>query len=847
MIHQTGKNVNNEKLNDFFAHLWRGGGWRFAQAIGADNFRQTHWLPPDAPLGYPKHWNGKANIFFGVNPAAAPVLDRDRAKYPGKADAWIMPRVASKNESICALNALISEFDGKDFTYPTTDEIAAAYIIVEKQAMVDLANGKLSKALPEKTLQAMAKNHAQNTKYSTDPDLYKARALAHIKTLPIPPSVTVASGGGYQCYWLLTDTFHIATEEQRTIAIDAQRRFTVAMGGDQSVKDLRRVLRFPGTMNVKPKYAPNYPTADFVWCEMERTYTLPELLAVCPEAPQKTTAQPKREPTHRTPHERTDPPTDDNELLKGFVWWVACAYNKAHKIDDELLRVGYSDHGERFSRPGEPDSKGVIVDRGANTSFHFSGNDPLYGDHRRRPFDVAVLFDYNGDYDAGADALGAAIGLYRPEVVAATIAYCRKIVVDADWSTIVPLDRQSAIGYMTGDTDRKLFDNLLDIMARAGKIANVTVSYRQLITATNADGVKVAIASVQTAKNFLDRLTGALLTYTPNEKGTVISLLSVVNTLDTSENNREYGEVSKVLTTGLYTSHKADDAFARGTARWAREVIEAEKRRLTADNPAYAAASIAYKKALASKPMSMAEMSQLIGAEHLANYRDLLTSAAADFLPGLGTYGLLVIADLLDNPHSTRKEIAERRGLKVSAVANVLRKFDAWELVTVEQADTFGAPKHYVLVGDVFGEIEAKLPEAKTYRIGIQRLDRRLESAQVWAQRTADDESKSEEERAFAAKRVNRIANQRCATVAIFHPELSREEIAKHIITPAFVAKPKPAQAPTMPEPGALAWQRLYELTGKETLSADEYGELQQLDRTLGAGVTMPAWDRTYA
>lgn len=421
----------------------------------------------------------------------------------------------------------------------------------------------------------------------------------------------------------------------------------------------------------------------------------------------------------------------------------------------------------------------------------------------------------------------------------AIIAHYRQMVEFADWSEIVPLDRQSAIGYMTGQTDRKLFDNLLSIMERAGRFANVSVSYRQLITATNSDGQRVALASVQTAKHFIDRLNGVLFTTAQGEFGTVFTLVApVVNRLDTSNNNMDVKEVSNLLTTGNYTSRKADDAFATGTARWAREVIDAEKQRLMNENPLYREASITYKAALASKPANMVEMRQLIGVELFTAYRELLTQAAADFLPGLGTFGLLVIADLLDNPGSDRQSIAQRRGLKVSSVAGVMRKLERWELVEIDQAETFGARKHYTLVADVFGEIAERLPEAKTYKIGVQRLDSRLQNAQAWAEKEAAEAKAAGDAEAerLANKRVMRIQQQRLETVPNVFPHLEKTDVAQIIYTPIHMAHTRQTQAPAMDEPGALAWYRLCELTGK-LLTGGELVELFTLSAELNAPV----------
>ena len=431
----------------------------------------------------------------------------------------------------------------------------------------------------------------------------------------------------------------------------------------------------------------------------------------------------------------------------------------------------------------------------------------------------------------------------RPDI-AAVIARYRQLAEFGDWSQIIPADRQSANGYLTGQTDRKLFANLLDIMERAGRVAGVTVSYRQLVTRRDVDGVQVAIASVQTAKHFLDRVNGVLLTYAPNERGQMISLAPVFSRLDTSKQISSMTEVSNLLPTGqlnnaVFSSHLADDAFATGTARWAREVIAAEKAVLMSDNPAYQAAAIAYKAALASKPESASEMARLIGADTLATYRELCERAAADFLPGLGTFGLLVIADLLDNPGSDRQSIAQRRGLKPSSVATVLRKFDAWGLVETDQP--FGGRKLYTLVGDVFGEIIDRLPEARTYRIGVQRLDRQLESAKYWAEKeAADAEREGDEERQqLAAARVTRLANRRMATAAALHPELSKEALLRWVFSQPYINTTK-VHPPKMPAPGTLAAQTRITIDGMSIY--DAYAELAAAETDKSVIVAESVW-----
>jgi hypothetical protein len=107
----------------------------------------------------------------------------------------------------------------------------------------------------------------------------KAAALAHIKALPLPPSIIIDSGNGYHCYWLLTQPWHLSSDEERERARGLQRRWVESVGGDDSAKDLARVLRVPGTLNTK--YDPPRPV-QLIVCDPSTRYTVAELEALAP-------------------------------------------------------------------------------------------------------------------------------------------------------------------------------------------------------------------------------------------------------------------------------------------------------------------------------------------------------------------------------------------------------------------------------------------------------------------------------------------------------------------------------------------------------------------------------------
>lgn len=101
--------------------------------------------------------------------------------------------------------------------------------------------------------------------------------LAAIMSLEIPPSVIIFSGGGYHCYWMLEQTYHVDSDSARQRIIEIQYAWDEYVTGDNHVKDLARVLRVPGSYNRKPEYAPNYPRVEIVKFDAEQQYSLDEL------------------------------------------------------------------------------------------------------------------------------------------------------------------------------------------------------------------------------------------------------------------------------------------------------------------------------------------------------------------------------------------------------------------------------------------------------------------------------------------------------------------------------------------------------------------------------------------
>jgi hypothetical protein len=100
----------------------------------------------------------------------------------------------------------------------------------------------------------------------------KAEALKRLREFPYPPSTIVDSGHGYHAYWLLKEVIEI-TEPEDVILIESYLgALSDALGADRSAAELARILRLPGTFNVKDPSAPM--PVEIVLFEPKRRYNL---------------------------------------------------------------------------------------------------------------------------------------------------------------------------------------------------------------------------------------------------------------------------------------------------------------------------------------------------------------------------------------------------------------------------------------------------------------------------------------------------------------------------------------------------------------------------------------------
>lgn len=233
----------------------------------------------------------------------------------------------------------------------------------------------------------------------------KEQALAHVRDLPVTPSVIVDSGGGYHCYWLFNVTVDTGTPAVRDFMEMKQAEWVLWMGGDKGAKDLARVLRIPGTLNGKYEPARKVEVIEANWEEYDPSLLI-DLVTVGTAELRKSerlsnvgaVIEPK---THR--------PAPSGE-------GIIAAFNRTHQPADILRRNGYTlnSASNRFTRPGKNPRdgiSGIVAESGDRVRvFTFSSNDGLFEEspdgkrHALDAFDIFTKLEHAGNRDAALTA-----------------------------------------------------------------------------------------------------------------------------------------------------------------------------------------------------------------------------------------------------------------------------------------------------------------------------------------------------------------------------------------------------------------------------------------------------------
>jgi len=374
------------KASDWLDFLHRGG--NVAHFWCASPSPTSTWFDNNQSARL-KAWRDAAS----VNPEQYVSINPSSRIPPHNASGNTNPKNISKQiEYIQCINVLHCEYDGKDWV--RKDEY-------HSHLPPEYHNKETTTAQ-----QMIMERHAQGQAFYTDPVSYKAMALAHIADLPYRPTLIVDSGGGYHCYWYLTDPMFI-TDSNRQQVIDTQHWFVKMNGGDQGVSDIARVYRVIGTKNMKPGWGGNNPLVQAIEYDGNRLYDYRLLSEAAGEWRRSTQPKPEAQPYTFTPtgigtvRERFNSSVDLVGLLVAHGYRVQ--YRAGRLVS--MIRPG----GEKHSLTAyPPDGKRPAVVKAHNTA------DPLYkeaGGHDA--YGVMMMLEHGGDWKAAHIAAKKAVGLWE--------------------------------------------------------------------------------------------------------------------------------------------------------------------------------------------------------------------------------------------------------------------------------------------------------------------------------------------------------------------------------------------------------------------------------------------------
>ncbi len=557
------------------------------------------------------------------------------------------------------------------------------------------------------------------------------------------------------------------------------------------------------------------------------------------------------------PDGQPDESAADLALCNHLAFWTGCDAQRMDRLfrQSGLMRPKW----DRRARQGETYGQGTIARAIANTS-------ETYDPNRRRDNTSGGNGDTSGNGGRQVDPL-------------TTINIARQWIKTHSFQPFIDPEFLAVDGtYRTEMTDRRVADALLDVLQERGVLAGF-ISLRDL---RRRAGVGVA-----TVKRAMARLMGWFVALSDHEQnkdagGALHYILTfrVDGTQDHTQADLLGGR--SICAKSPFTTHKAADAFNVGGNRDMRnaalrevlgrapvdvliqlEAFDQPRRDAHTDyrtackevaalgeqmTPADVVTLTRLADGLidAPQPVTLAALSHIddygagvkvlaeLGAlalEHDTVY--LFPDYAAVINPhvaSLGPVALLMIDASTEHGDLSYDEFTQHTGLKYGTLHRAMTKLQKREIY---QADRDGMIKRFTLCCDWLSEVQAQAVTMRTY--GLQQKRELADAKAVFDYCSQLIATAAPAEQPKLERRRERAFNRLMAAVALEAPSMAGNvNFAVAMRTAGQMNKP---QAPAMPEPGALAWYRLTELTGKELLTAYEYEELQQLDKTLGAGV----------
>lgn len=111
-----------------------------------------------------------------------------------------------------------------------------------------------------------------------------------LREFPFKPSLIMKSGNGVHVYWLLMEPATASSFEKLE---SINKRMLAYLKAQRGPQDVSRVLRLPGTVNIKKKYPDPKPITEVTWFRPENRYILDDFEQYLPEAaPTKTYSVP---------------------------------------------------------------------------------------------------------------------------------------------------------------------------------------------------------------------------------------------------------------------------------------------------------------------------------------------------------------------------------------------------------------------------------------------------------------------------------------------------------------------------------------------------------------------------
>jgi hypothetical protein len=111
----------------------------------------------------------------------------------------------------------------------------------------------------------------------------KAEALRRLEAFPLRYTMLTDTGHGYHAFWRLTAAVPTRTEGEQQAFERYLKRLCLHLGGDWAVCELARVMRVPGSWNIKD---PNDPLpVRLLDLDLSRSYDLAAFEAILPQLP----------------------------------------------------------------------------------------------------------------------------------------------------------------------------------------------------------------------------------------------------------------------------------------------------------------------------------------------------------------------------------------------------------------------------------------------------------------------------------------------------------------------------------------------------------------------------------